>query len=206
MIFGMMAAMALEATVSTSGYQTIPDAEADRRARSCALNHIAISRDEFAQIGYLIISDEDISYDQLVCLARAFDGTDLNVIVPEAHMGAYYTLADELAAPRNRRIAREQLAELGYGEPPVYDPATMTDADYAQQLEQFCGPGAEGALGSTWGPHTVSPDFKTLNDLNDQAKSKAVYCLWVTGVVSGFDIGFIGNGLMTEESAARSQD
>lgn len=206
MIFSMMAAMALEATVSTSDYRTITDAEAVRRARSCGLNHIAINHEELEQIDYLIVSDEEISHDQLMCLARAFDATNLNVIVPEPHIGAYYGLANELAAPRNRRIAREQLAEMGYGEPPTYDPATMTDADYAKLLEQFCGPEAEGALGSTWGPRTLSPGFVTLDDLSDEAKLKAQYCLFVAGAVSGFNIGFIGNERVAEDPTATSQD
>jgi hypothetical protein len=206
MVFSMMAALALEATVSISDYQAITDADADRRARSCGLNHIAISHDELEQNDYLIVSDEEISPDQLMCLATAFDATNLNVIVPEAHIEAFYRFANELAAPRNRRIAREQLAEMGYSEPPTYDPATMTDAEYAKQLEQFCGPEAEGALGSTWGPRTLSPGFVTLEDLSDEAKLKAQYCLFVAGAVSGFNIGFIGNERVAEDPAATSQD
>lgn len=201
MIIGLFAAMALEASVSELAYTIIDDAEALRRARLCGASDLAFEFDELEQNTYLTVADPALSRDQLSCLAQAFDATNVNVLVPEQYRPAFFELAKALAEPRTRAFAVRELAKMGLGQPPVFDPSTTADEDFARVLENFCGPEATGALGSTWGPRTLSPGFMTIDDIGNEGKSRANWCLFLAGTLSGFEIGFIGNERLAAEPA-----
>ncbi|TIX50480.1 hypothetical protein [Alteraurantiacibacter aquimixticola] len=176
-----------------SGFTYFDEAEAERRARACTLSDVSLAFDDLLQENLVIIADEEISDEQLFCLAQAFDATHYTVQLPEAYQAAFAAKATELAAPRSRATWIAEWERLGFPEPPHYDPDTMEDTDFARTLEDFCGSHAKGAFGSEFGPRMISPEWHAALDPNSPEQRRAVSCVMLGAHLSGFEIGIIGN-------------
>jgi hypothetical protein len=79
--------------------------------------------------------------------------------------------------------------------------AGETDAvEFSRQLEAICGPAAQGALQSSYGPHVISPEWISRIALpHSPEDNEAISCLMETASAADFELGLIGNEAAASE-------
>ncbi|WP_338244008.1 hypothetical protein [Aurantiacibacter hainanensis] len=150
--------------------------------------------EEEIQTDVVTIGDEDLSEVQLACLAYAFDITGYFLALPENRRASYFEIEQAISRPRHRRAGLAWFAEQGMGEQIAdIDFDSLDDAEAANAIEGLCGPLAEGAFTSDYGPLTLSPDWMSTQSNFDKAWMAAFTCVLNGLRVSGREFGFIGN-------------
>lgn len=130
---------------------------------------------------------------QLQCIERAAGYHDVEL--PSALQKGF----DEIRAAKYSAVYREQavawLSERGLlDKVPKFLPGETDDATFSRKLEAICGPAAEGALQSEYGPRTISPQWIKKMSLPFRPEdAEAMSCLMTTASIAGFDLGLIGN-------------
>jgi hypothetical protein len=169
--------------------------EAAERLRQCGFESVAATFDDLLQEDVLTVSEiKTASDEQIACGARVSIETHYYLSLPddlqERYWAAYWPLSEE----RGRETSRDWLSDRGLlGRVPKYDPLVTDDAAYARQLEKLCGPVADGALGSEYGPHSISPTWAEDRQDDFEGMGTAAVCLINAGAISGFKIYLIGN-------------
>lgn len=195
----LSAACAASAEQPAFEYEELGHEEAEARARACGFEQVDASYEEYLQSDELRISDPTITDEQLSCLASAMDLTLTIVSVPPEYMRPFSHMQSELALPRMMPKLLVSLEKDGFGPPPPYIPSEMTEGDYAATLEAHCGPEAEGAFSSEYGPTTISPAWMTFDGLQSKAKMAAFSCITTSVMIAGFPLRFIGNEKLSDK-------
>lgn len=197
-----LSALLLAAAPAPAVDEHIDHAEAEARIMACGFEQVEVTYQDDLQSDFIQISDPEISDDQLACAAQAMDMTYYFIAVPPEYGIAFASHEREIARPRTVAMVIEWLDEQGMSTDfPVYDPETISAEEFADRLEQFCGPEAADMLGSNYGPNTLDPE-NYIGMINNQAKARASLCLMLPGEVARFPIGFIGNEKTAEKPMA----
>lgn len=136
--------------------------------------------------------------EQLPCIDRAVGFYEVE-LPPELQKGFdAIRLAQYMTAYRERAAASLSERGLLYKSPKFR--AGETDAaEFSRQLEAICGPAAEGALQSSYGPHVISPEWVSRIALPPRPEDdEAISCLMAGAFTADFELGFIGNEAVSE--------
>jgi hypothetical protein len=169
--------------------------EAAARLRQCGFETVAVTFDALLQEEVLTVSGIETASDELIdCGARVSIETYYYLSLPDGLQERYWAAYWPLSEEKGREMSLAWLSDRGLlDHVPKYDPSAMDDAAYARRLERLCGPLAEGALASEYGPHSTSPAWADDKRDDFEAMGTAAFCLISAGAVSGFKIYLIGN-------------
>lgn len=191
----------LLAAALASSTSVLPDPQSvARNLAVCGFSHVAVEADESLQEDVVVVSDAmSATNDQAECAARVAVDAEVYIRMPEQLARAYWAALMPLEKEKSRRLALIKVERQGLlDRMPRYQPDRMSDRVFASQLETFCGPRAQGALQSEYGPHSISPAW-VLDKSNSEAVGKALECLLLVASANGFDLGFIGNEAVSSE-------
>ncbi len=164
------------------------------RAATCGLGQPALRYDPELQSHVLTVDAPDTVLDaQLACVDRATSYYDTEL--PSSVQPRFKAIRNARFLASFLADARAWLTERNLLErvPPYVEGVTDKKA-FASQVELMCGPSAKGALQSSYGPSTVSPDWaKGMGTPPDPGHLEALSCIINVTAVAGFRLGFIGN-------------
>ena len=175
-----------------SGVQAVerisPQAAAERISR-CGLGQVTIRYDDLLQSDVLTAREvTTVTDEQLGCADRAASYYDLEL--PSAVQPRYEAIRSERAAVLGRAEARQWLAEHGLlGRMPHYEKGITNEAIFTHQAEKLCGPQAEGAFSSSYGPHVVSRKWLEREMRRSKFDSEAFTCLMNVTQAAGYKVG-----------------
>lgn len=201
MIFSLTIAL-LTSSVAPQWYREKefpPPERVQAMVEACDVADATVGFDKLLQSDVVTFSERiDLNEIQLACLAEVAFQTGYTFLIPEAFAPAFYAHKEAIAAPWNRELATEHLAELGKLAGLPVPAEGETDVEFARKLESHCE--AHGALSSEFGPQAISPDWVVGQRSDFDTTGKAMLCLLSSGTLSGFEIGMIGNEAMSENT------
>ena len=172
---------------------------AAERISKCGLGAVTIRYEEDLQSEVLTAAGATSSTDeQLACADKAASYYDLEL--PPAVQSRYDAVRQARVSGYFRKQSEAWLAQRGLLERvPKYEAGVTDDAAFTRQVENLCGPRAQGAFRSEHGFHVISPDWMQ-RTLKPGAEGFEVFtCLTNAVTVGGFEVGFIGNEAASEE-------
>ena len=181
----------------TSGQaEFISPEDAARQITECGTGAVDIRYDDLLQSHILTV--HDAAEGQLQCIERAAGYYDVE-LPPE-----FQKRFSEIRTAKYSAVYREQavalLSKRGLlNKVSQYRAGETSDATFARELEAICGPAAEGALQSRYGPRTISPEWVKKMPLPFRPQdAEAMSCLMAAASVAGWDLGIIGNEAFPE--------
>lgn len=170
--------------------------EAVERLAACGLEGASYHYDDLIRSYVIELPEpEKATRSQLECAEIAVGYHDLEL--PGEQAQVLQEIRTARWAPYLQAKARTWLNDQGINqEIPKFDPEKHDDAEFARMIENICGPNAEGALQSDYGPHTISPDWIRSRDV--QAMGSTPYCIMQVALLADFRLGFIGNEAIVE--------
>lgn len=174
---------------------TSPQAAAEQITQ-CGAGAVDIRYDDLLQSYVLTV--HDATEAQLRCVETAAGYHDVE-LQPELQKAF-----DEIRAAKYSAVYQDHavawLSSRGLLDKVPKFRAGVTDAmAFSEKMEMFCGPVAEGALQSEYGPRTISPEWLRKIPLPPRAEDdEAISCLMATASVAGFELSFIGNEAFAE--------
>jgi hypothetical protein len=175
--------------------ERITPQQAVKRAEDCNLGRVTIRYEDDLQSDILTIKGATTaSEEQLVCLDRA-TGFGIFVELPPSFQARFDTIREARASAMVKEEARQWLSARGLlNRVPNYVSGTTDDAKFAREVEKICGPKAEGAFQSKYGPHVLDPQWSNRFSMPPKPEEQDVFgCLFNIMSYSDFGVGFIGN-------------
>lgn len=174
---------------------TGPHANAEQITQ-CGTGAVDIRYDDLLKSYVLTV--RDATEAQLRCIETAAGYHDVEL------QPALQKAFDEIRAAKYSAVYQDHavawLSSRGLlDKVPKFRAGVTDEAAFSGKLEMFCGPAAEGALQSEYGPRTISPEWLRKLPLPQSAgDDEAISCLMATASVAGFELGFIGNEAFAE--------
>ena len=135
--------------------------------------------------------------EQLPCINTAIGFYDVE-LPPELQKGFdAIRLAQYMTAFRKRAAATLSAQGL-LDKVPKFRAGETDEAAFSQQLEAICGPAAQGALQSSYGPHAINPEWFSRRPLPPSLEDDAASCLIAAAAIADFELGFVGNEAIAE--------
>lgn len=186
----------LSASAGPFGHpELITPQEAVKRAEDCRLGAVTIRYEDELQSDILTVKDVMAASDeQLVCLDRA-TGFGIFVELPQSIQPRFDAIREARASAIAKEDARQWLSEKGLlDRVPKYVAGTTDDVQFTRAVEKACGPKADGAFQSKYGPHVLSPDWLNKFAMPPKPQDEEVIgCVFHALTLAGFSVGFIGN-------------
>lgn len=179
------------AQMTQTPFEYVEPAVAAKQVSECGFGKVSIRFDDLLQEHILSAPKaENLSDEQLSCADKAASVYTLD-LSPDLQVRF-----DKI---RERRFAKyldaqnlEWVNQRGLADKiPKFDPETDDPVAFALRIEGLCGPKANGALQSAYGPNAISPDWiigKKYSDLAD-----ALICLTNVARFADFKLNLIGN-------------
>lgn len=163
---------------------------AAKRVMRCGVGSVSVKFEPELDWDVLVVAaNGPLSDDQIVCIEKA--GSPYVVELPVVDQPRFNRAREERAARSMATGARKWLAAHGLLDRlPAYKPGATGDADFAHKIEALCH--AQGALSSSYGVHTLSPDWAKAES-GKSNPSGPFACLWIAASASGYALGFSGN-------------
>jgi hypothetical protein len=169
---------------------------AAERVTECGLGPVTIRYDDLLQEEILTAAGAiAVTELQLECADRAASYYDLEL--PAETQPRYDAIRDARLSAHSLAEARSWLSQRGLLERvPQYKPGETDPATFTREAEELCGPRAEGAFQSQYGPHAINPDWaqRTLGPVD--GATEVLECLLSVTRVAGYDFYLIGNEKM----------
>ena len=185
-------------SVSTGPFDTmerITPMEAVKRAEDCNLGRVTIRYEDELQSDIVTVTGAKApSEEQLACLDKA-TGFGIFVELPPSIQPRFDAIREARASAMVKEGAREWLSAKGLlSRVPKYVPGTTDDAKFTRDVEKVCGPRAEGAFQSKYGPHVLNPQWSSKLAMPPKQEDEEFFaCLFNIMSYVGFSVGFIGN-------------
>ena len=171
--------------------QLISPEAAAQKITQCGAGSVDIRYDDLLQSYVLTV--RNVAETQLECIEKAAGYHDVE-LPPELQRrfgeirGTRYSAVYREQAV-NWLSARDLLDKL-----PKFRNGVTDEATFSHELERICGPSAEGALQSPYGPRTINPEWVKKMPLPFRPEdAEAMSCLMATASVAGFELNLIGN-------------
>lgn len=174
--------------------ERITPQEAVERAGDCHLGPVTMRYEDELQSDILTVNVTAASEEQLVCLDKA---TEFGIFVelPPSIQPRFDAIREARASAIVKEDAREWLSAKGLlSRVPKYMAGTTDDAKFTREVEKVCGPQADGAFQSKYGPHVLNPQWSNRFAMPPKHEDEDVFaCLFNIMSYVGFSVGFIGN-------------
>lgn len=190
MIFPIIIASSLIPDTAERAELPSPEVAAEQITR-CGAGAVDIRYDDLLQSYVLAI--RDAAEAQLPCIEKAAGYHDVE-LPPELQKGF-----DEIRATKYSLVYRERavawLTARGLlDKVPKFRAGETDEVAFSRKLEALCGPAAQGALQSEYGPGIISPEWLRKIPLPPRAEDdEAISCLMAAASVGGIELGLIGN-------------
>ena len=182
----------------------IPDtATVATRLARCGVEGASVGFDEIFQEEVFVFPADQVFDDaQVRCLAQVSFDTGYFIVLPELHQAQFLAVREVLERPWVMELSRQFFEERGRLDDLPVRSGNQTAADFARELEAFCGPLAAGALSSVSGPNSLDPAWLHTASESYSDSGETMLCLMHAGIASGFETGLVGN----EEANGPSAD
>lgn len=169
---------------------------ASRSIVKCGAETADVRYDDIQESYTLVV--HGATEEQLPCIDRAVSFYDVE-LPPDLQKGFdAIRLARYMVAYRER--ATTFLSGRGLlDKVPKFRTGEMDAVAFSRQLEAICGPAAQGALQSSYGPHVISPEWVSRITLPPRPEDdEAISCLMAAAFSADFELGLIGNEAISE--------
>ena len=192
---GLLAFALLSASAGPLDHiERITPQEAVKRAEDCHLGRVTMRYEDELQSDILTINATAASEEQLVCLDRA-TGFGIFVELPPSLQRRFDAIREARASAIAKEDAREWLSAKGLlDRVPKYVAGTTDDVQFTRAVEKVCGPRADGAIQSKYGPHVLNPEWFNKFPMPPKPEDEDVFdCVFNIMTFAGFGVGFVGN-------------
>lgn len=187
-VLALIAATALFAEPPKE-YDRVSPQVAAARVSKCGVGSVTVRADAELDSETLVLAPTaPITSEALACIDKAASFYDVEL--PLAAQAQFNAIREARAASwmvaesKKWLAAHDLLARL-----PAYTPGVTNDADFAHKIEALCK--ADGALSSSYGAHTLNPDWMRQRELTENEDT--MDCLLASTSYTNFDLVFVGN-------------
>ena len=188
--FIFLAAAELSAPFPAGFDRMTPQIAAARVAR-CGVGPVAIRPEPDLQEDVLVATGSpSVSDEQLACIDKAASFYDVE-LAPAVQLRFDAIREARATAIVNEQARRWLAVHKLLDRLPRYERGVTSDAIFSRQVEALCH--ARGALQSSYGHHTLSPDWTRRQFKDGRPNDGPFACLINVTVATGYEIGFVGN-------------
>lgn len=166
----------------------------------CGVGEVSSVYNEVYDTYILHIQEQStISNEQLECVDFASNIYDVKFSTPV--QVRFDALRQARLKARELNRAKDWLDQHGLLKSiPILTAGSTDSVSMALKIEKLCGSLADEALQSSYGPHTLSPEWMAdLRPPFDKQKSDALMCVVNASTVAGHAVGFTGNELYSDK-------
>ncbi|HUD29811.1 MAG TPA: hypothetical protein VMQ93_13135 [Novosphingobium sp.] len=174
-----------------NAYSGITPQVAAKRVAECGVDTVTVKSDAELDTDVLVVGVLDsVSNQTLTCIDKAASFYDVEL--PSPAQSRFNAIREARSAVLVASKARKWLkAHDLLDELPKYEAGVTDDVLFGREVEKLCG--ADRALQSGYGPHTLNPEW-VMQDITDgPSEDGPMACLLNVTWATGFKINFIGN-------------